>query len=159
MTEITGFPNYLIYENGDIQNKKRKIFLKPSINRGYLRVNLYKNGKQKHLLVSRLLALAYIPNPNNYPEVDHIDINTLNNNLSNLRWATREMQNENKGAYSNTGEKYIYLCNRKGRSDYYKISKKNCFREYLNCKKYTLEDAIDCRDYLLAMDSVVEDTE
>lgn len=56
-------------------------------NRQY--VMLYKNGKRKNLIVHRLVARAFIPNPNNYLEVNHIDGNPKNNNVGNLEWCTK----------------------------------------------------------------------
>lgn len=55
-----------------------------------------KNGKNYVKNVHRLVAEYFIPNPNNYNEVDHIDRNKLNNHISNLRWATSSMNNLNK---------------------------------------------------------------
>lgn len=54
--------------------------------RGYLRVNLHKDGKCKALLVSRLVAMAFIPNPLGLPQVGHNDDIKTNNHLSNLYW-------------------------------------------------------------------------
>ena len=56
--------------------------------RGYLGVTLYKNGKPKTFTVHRLVARMFIPNPNNYPQVNHKDENKINNNVSNLEWCT-----------------------------------------------------------------------
>ncbi len=53
---------------------------------GYLIVNLWKNNKLYHRKVHRLVAEAFIPNPNNYSDVNHIDENKYNNNASNLEW-------------------------------------------------------------------------
>ena len=57
---------------------------------GYLRVSLVINGKQKSFLVHRLVAICFIPNPNDYKEVNHIDGNKLNNHVSNLEWCNRQ---------------------------------------------------------------------
>ena len=51
-------------------------------------VSLYYNGKRTHEKIHRLVAEAFIPNPNNYPEVDHIDTDKTNNAVENLRWCT-----------------------------------------------------------------------
>ena len=159
MTEITGYPNYLIYENGDVWSKKRKIFLKgDKSKKNYIRVELYNNNKSKRYLVHRLVAIQFIPNPENKPEVDHINNNPSDNSLENLQWLTIQENLDRRNIISNTGEKYIHL-NKWNGDDYYNVCKKKYFNRYLNCKKYTIEDAIDCRDYLLAMDAVVEDTE
>ena len=57
-------------------------------NRGYEQIALYKNGNQKYFLVHRLVAQAFIPNPDNLPQVNHLDQNNKNNNSINLEWCT-----------------------------------------------------------------------
>lgn len=65
--------------------------LKPAHARGYESVGLCKNqGKKTTFLVHRLVAYAFVPNPNNYKEVNHKDENKLNNYADNLEWCTRE---------------------------------------------------------------------
>lgn len=69
--------------------------------RGYRVVTLTKNGNSKRLSVHRLVAMAFISNPYNYPEVDHIDRDPSNNIVENLRWCSHEdnMNNENSIQY------------------------------------------------------------
>ena len=60
---------------------------------GYLEVKLYKNGERKGKLIHRLVLEAFVENPNNLLEVNHLDENKANNELSNLEWCTREYNN------------------------------------------------------------------
>lgn len=62
---------------------------------GYLQLQL----KDKTVCVHRLLAIAFIPNPHNFPEVDHIDRNKTNNSLINLRWCDRTTNSQNRGIF------------------------------------------------------------
>lgn len=82
---------FLVYENGDIYNAKTNRKLNPVDNGvGYLRVSLYcGNNKHKAYYVHRLLAMAFIPNPENKQFINHIDGNPKNNNISNLEWCTK----------------------------------------------------------------------
>ena len=90
--EIKGYPNYMVSNCGRVKslNYKRtgkEKILKPSKNKkGYLIVGLCKNGKRKVFLVHRLVAMAFIPNPNNYQQVNHKDENPQNNFVSNLEY-------------------------------------------------------------------------
>ena len=86
---IPGYNNYLISENGEIYSKKSNKILSPGkIGRGYLKVTLWKNGKYKNFLVHRLVAMTFLDNPNNLPQINHIDGNKLNNHISNLEFCT-----------------------------------------------------------------------
>ena len=68
--------------------------LKPAKNNwNYLQVYLSKNKKYKWYKVHRLVAQAFIPNPENLPEVNHLDEDKTNNNVENLEWCTREYNN------------------------------------------------------------------
>jgi hypothetical protein len=81
---------FLIYENGDLINLKTNNKLNPFDNGvGYLRIGVYVgDNKHKHAYIHRLIAQSFIPNPENKIEVNHIDGNTKNNDISNLEWVT-----------------------------------------------------------------------
>ena len=102
--EIQGYPNYRIYDDGRIMKVKgqKKGLRRTTPNDcGYLRLGLSNERGEKKFYVSRLVAQHYVPNPRDYPEVDHIDRDILNNHASNLRWADRSLQNLNKRIYKN----------------------------------------------------------
>ena len=82
--------NYLINDYGIIRNLGTDQILKPTLLRGgYLRYILReKGGKRKTCLVHRLVAKAFIPNPNNLPDVDHINGVRTDNRVENLRWVS-----------------------------------------------------------------------
>lgn len=70
---------------------RKEHYLKPASGNGYLRVILFtEEGKRVHALVHQLVAKAFIPNPDNCVEVDHIDGNRANNEVKNLRWSNRK---------------------------------------------------------------------
>jgi hypothetical protein len=72
--------------------------LKPEeTSKGYLRVDLYdKNGNRKHFKIHRLVAQAFIPNPENKPQINHIDGNKHNNSITNLEWVTDAENKEHR---------------------------------------------------------------
>lgn len=84
------YDNYTIYENGDIYNKHGKKMSVVDNGKGYLALGLQiePKGKRVYKSLHRLLAETFIPNPNNYSDVNHIDGNRQNNLLSNLEWCT-----------------------------------------------------------------------
>lgn len=86
---------YEVYEDGQIYSYHRCMYLTHTLNsRGYMRVTLSLNGVPKKILVHRLLAKAFIQNPETKPYINHIDGNKLNNNLSNLEWCTAAENNK-----------------------------------------------------------------
>lgn len=71
-----------------LQKVEKKIKIPSLDNIGYLKTILYRENKQKNLRIHRAVAQAFIPNPNNYSQVNHKDGNKLNNNVNNLEWIT-----------------------------------------------------------------------
>ena len=89
---IEGFENYKISNTGRVKGNHFKSHkdLNPANNgRGYLTVCLYKDKKQKRMSIHRLVALHFIDNPYNKPDVNHKDGIKANNHIDNLEWVTK----------------------------------------------------------------------
>ena len=99
---------------------------------GYLRAQLYSNSKRKSFLVHRLVAQAFIPNPDNLPQVNHRDENPGNNNVDNLEWCDRSYNN-------NYGTRKDKVRESKLKSGYWTgLSRDEYMKEY--SKKYYQEN-------------------
>lgn len=107
---ISGYPGYHVTKDGKVYSRHvsgrgcmvsdwhiLKQRLKPN---GYLHVTLCNQNGRDYFKVHRLVAMVYIPNPNNYPIVMHLDDDKTNNRVSNLQWGTNKMNTQdalNKG--------------------------------------------------------------
>ena len=84
---VEGYPEYEVSNLGRVR-KNGKLTPLHRVGKGYLRTTLQKDGKQKQDYIHRIVAKAFIPNPENKPTVNHIDGDKNNNRVSNLEWAT-----------------------------------------------------------------------
>ena len=90
--KISNFPNYLISKQGQVYSTKTNKIKIAEINQnGYCRIELLNENGKKKFYIHRLVAEAYIPNPNNYNQVNHKDLNKHNNNIDNLEWCNESM--------------------------------------------------------------------
>lgn len=87
------FSGYTIREDGVVTSRFGRQIKHQVGKNGYVRVELWSKGKGQKYLIHRLLAQSFIPNPEGKPQVNHIDGNPQNNNLTNLEWVT---QSENQ---------------------------------------------------------------
>lgn len=95
--DIQDWEEYSVSNYGRVFSKyKNKLLSICEKDNGYKMVGLHRNKKVKHKMVHRLVAEAFIPNPDNLPEVNHIDENKSNNCVDNLEWVTHR-QNCNHG--------------------------------------------------------------
>lgn len=93
--KIPNYPNYSATYDGRIFNHNTERFMALSkMPEGYLRLNIKNNSGQKKFLIHRLIALTFIPNPKNKPQVNHIDSNKSNNSVDNLEWITNKENRE-----------------------------------------------------------------
>ena len=105
MIDVKGFEGrYAVTADGKVWSYQQKKYLKPANNgHGYMYVNLSDaSGKRYMKRVHRLVAEAYVANPDNKPVVNHIDLDRSNNDASNLEWVTYKencnTQNGNRNA-------------------------------------------------------------
>jgi hypothetical protein len=86
---IRSIPCYRPFKSG--VKVYRQKYLKPSLVNGYERITLYKDKKYVKILVHVLVAKHFIPNPNNYDQINHKDFNRTNNKVDNLEWVNHRM--------------------------------------------------------------------
>lgn len=141
--KIEGFESYEVSSEGRVRSLKRGV-VRPAPNRdGYLTCSLWKDGKGHSKMIHRLIALAFIPQIEAKPFVDHINRNKLDNNISNLRWSDRSEQNINRiMPSSNTKEKFIYKIS----VNAYRV---RILRNGIDKSFNTLEEAVGFRDSLV----------
>ena len=97
---------YYISNNGIVKNHLGDI-MKPHNKDGYKRISLFNGTKYVKRYIHRLVAAAFIPNPENLPEIDHIDGDRANNHATNLRWCTRKQNANNPITRKRMSERII----------------------------------------------------
>lgn len=97
---VKSLERWIKRKDGYKNHIKESIRKNKIINSGYLVVGLHKNGVNTNLFLHRLVAEAFIDNPNNYPQVNHIDENKTNNCVNNLEWCDAKYNN-NYGEHKN----------------------------------------------------------
>ena len=128
-------PNYCITRSGRVWSKHFKRYRTVADNgNGYKYVSLRVNDKSVVKYVHRLVGEHFIPNPHNYPEINHIDHNKANNHVSNLEWCTRQMNSR----HSHGHEDYM-------EDDYIKKDVQTRFNNYIN-------DGVEIETALYAID-------
>lgn len=142
---IDGFERYTIDTNGNIFDTKRNKFVCQWVDTvGYYQCLLKdNNNKKKHIRVHRLIAKAFLPNPNNLPQVNHKDGNKLNNDINNLEWCTNS--ENTKHGYDNglyqfkTRSHMVKATTKDGRfSKVYKSIRNMCDELNINRKTVTM---------------------
>ena len=95
---------YLVSDTGLVFSAKSGKLIKQTLSSaGYYRVQIWKDGQGKRLAVHRLVAEAFVPNPNQYPIINHKDENKLNNKATNLEWCTYQYNSN----YGNRIERFL----------------------------------------------------
>lgn len=100
---VKGLKRTIICKNGVEKPIEEKYITQHDNGNGYLFVNLYKHNKSKREYVHRLVAMAFIPNPENKPTVNHKDEDKQNNHVDNLEWMTYK-ENNNYGTHNERGK-------------------------------------------------------
>jgi hypothetical protein len=93
---VPGFPDYLISKSGEIFSTKRGSYrqLKPCVTNGFYQVSLLNKKSRRTFQLHRLVAMMFVDNPDNFNTVNHLDGNKLNNDVANLRWSNRRLNEE-----------------------------------------------------------------
>ena len=116
--DVVGFEGrYAVTSDGRIYSCRTGQFINPKLDKyGYYQIGLYGADKKQHwYLLHRLIAKAFLPNPDNLPDVAHKDENCKNNNLDNLQWTSKKDNNnmplhKQRISEGKTGKKNAVKC-------------------------------------------------
>lgn len=129
---IENFPDYEISNLGRVKSYKQKkegrILPPIKTKKGYLQIQLYENKKYKRFYIHKLVALAFIPNPNQLEQINHKDENKENNKVDNLEWCdnwynihygTKIERTTKANECCKTTSKEVYSIDEKGEKEYF----------------------------------------
>ena len=112
--KIECYENYSVSNMGNVRNDKTGRILKGLPDKdGYLRVCLCKENKKKTHQIHRLIGLAFLENPDNLPQIDHINQVKNDNRIENLRWCSCGNNNRNRKKFEGTTSKYRGVCHKR----------------------------------------------
>jgi hypothetical protein len=140
---IPNYPTYSIRSDGLVKDLRSGTLTNGHSCAGYRKINLLNFDGYNIFLIHRLVALAFIPNPENLLEVDHINRNPADNRVENLRWVNDFQQAQNKGVYKNnkTGHKNIVI-----EDNYYRVVITRNKRIVCRKRFQNLQDALNFRN-------------
>lgn len=144
---IPEYPTFAITNTGFVRDLRTGGLSNGCNDRGYRKFTLRNPNKSSSSNIHRLVAQAFIPNPDNLPEIDHINRKPDDNRVENLRWVNDFTQAQNRGDMKSNKSGYKNITCQDG---YFRviITRNN---EILIRKRFkTLDDAIKCRDEFLA---------
>ena len=148
---IPDYEDYFINKQGVILSKRQKkdrIMKHTLSTHRYYTIMFSINKQQKRFTIHRLLAKMFIPNPNNYPFVDHINRDKLDNRLENLRWCSHIENSQNQSISKNNNSGYKHISWYTTRQRWYVRIERN--KKIVACKQFKkLEDAIEFRNKIL----------
>lgn len=142
--DIEGYEGlYQVSNMGRVKSVRKNIIMKPSVSKGYYVINLCIRGKATLCRVHRLVAMTFIPNPDNLPQVNHKDENHFNNNLNNLEWCDSKYNNN----YGTKSERIsnLLLNNKKISKTVLQYSMDGTFiREWISVREAERITGFDC---------------
>ena len=140
---IPEYPTYSITSTGFVKDLRTGELHNGASCKGYRRISLTNQSGKRTYSIHRLVALAFIENPNNFPEIDHINRNNSDNRVENLRWANDYIQSQNRGDQKNntSGYKNIAI-----EDNYFRVVITRNKQVVARKRFQSLEEAIQYRD-------------
>ena len=149
---IPDYPTYAITQEGYVRDLRTGELKDGHSCNGYRRINLTNPTGSKLISIHRLVGLTFIPNPDNLPEIDHIDRNPANNRVENLRWANDFTQNQNKGNQKNNISGYKNIsCE----DNYFRVLITRNGKSIVRKRFQHLKDAVIFRDEMYKSHNII----